>query len=409
MPKCWICGTDASVGEVAIWEKQTWLWVQNTIESSSFWQQFQNKEASDIYCRGCWRDWGRHVRSGCKYALSRACEELAVQAGIQFIQNSPHNGNPFYCLPCDRYFNHGVASLEKHLLESHSVALKHRGYSAPVLDVPDCQEDQIISDAIRGTYAAKSWHHGKPLYQKVEGSDKVFIYFWDDRDGEWFHGWWFSSGKVGGHFHAYNCTHLDPEDLTVPTSGWKGSPWSGDIYWTLNIETCEETATFSKDIEIKVQWEFDASADGGEEKWQPMSQAMSDALEKRWAEGWHGDNETEAFYLQSNGFSYSIDCFCMVQWNMRTGRCRDIRRSEVRAAASEVLPKLVEKEAQVERLQTEKKCLLEERSTLIAKVNKLEPLGGKQVKLSHVINGQKFGKTITLTCFAFSGAVFFFA
>jgi hypothetical protein len=72
-----------------------------------------------------------------------------------------------------------------------------------------------------------------------------------------------------------------------------------------------------------------------------------------------------------------------------------------------VLPKLVEKEAQVERLQTEKKCLLEERSTLIAKVNKLEPLGGKQVKLSHFINGQKFGKTITLTCFAFSGAVFF--
>ena len=286
------------------------------------------------------------------------------------------------------------------------MALKHRGYSAPVLDVPGCQEDQIISDAIRGTYAAKSWHHGKPLYQKVEGSDKVFIYFWDDRDGEWFHGWWFSSGKVGGHFHAYNCTHLDPEDLTVPTSGWKGSPWTADINWTLNIETCEETATFSKDIEIKVQWEFDASADGGEKKWQPMSQAMSDALEKRWAEGWHGDNETEVFYLQSNGFPYSIDCFCMVQWNMRTGRCRDIRRSEVRAA-SEVLPKLVEKEAQVERLQTEKKCLLEERSNLIAKVNKLEPRGGKQVKLSNVINGQKFGKTITLTCFAFSGAVFF--
>eukprot|EP00435_Cladocopium_sp_Y103_P064450 s203_g26.t1 len=314
----------------------------------------------------------RGATEGCKYALSRACEELAVQAGIQFVQNSPHNGNPFYCPPCDRYFNHGVASLEKHLLESHSVALKHRGYSAPVLDVPGCQEDQTISDTIRGKYAAKGWHHGKPLYQKVEDSDrKVFIYFWDGRDGEWFHGWWFGSGKVGGHFHAYSCTHLDPEDLTVPTSGWK-VPWSGEIDWTLNIETCQETCAFSNGPDTKFQWEFDASADGEEAQWQPMSQAMSDALEKRWAQGWHGDNETETFYLQSNGFRYSIDCFCMVQWNMRTGRCRDIRRSEVRADATEVLPKMAEKDAQLERLQTEKNCLLEERNELIAKVNKLE-------------------------------------
>ena len=72
---------------------------------------------------------------------------------------------------------------------------------------------------------------------------------------------------------------------------------------------------------------------------------------------------------------------------MRTGRCRNIRRSEVRSDATEVLPKLAEKDVQVERLQNEKKCLLEERNELIAKVNKLELLGGKQVQLSHVIDG----------------------
>ena len=141
MPQCFKCSADAKVGDFAIWDEQTWLWVRNAIdqwagnrkgwerqsESQVIWNQ-KDVDASDIYCESCWKDWGQHVKAGCKYALSKACEELAVRVGIQWVDpsESSHSGNPFYCPHCKAFYNHGAPSLEKHLFESHKdqVSLK---------------------------------------------------------------------------------------------------------------------------------------------------------------------------------------------------------------------------------------------------------------------------------------------
>ncbi|CAL1166171.1 unnamed protein product [Cladocopium goreaui] len=52
---------------------------------------------------------------------------------------------------------------------------------------------------VRGDYNIAGSNHNKPAYkkeQKVSGLD-VMLYYWDDRDGVAFCGWWFGP-KIGG-------------------------------------------------------------------------------------------------------------------------------------------------------------------------------------------------------------------
>eukprot|EP00913_Durusdinium_trenchii_P001143 g1051.t1 len=58
---------------------------------------------------------------------------------------------------------------------------------------------------------------------KVNGLD-VMLYFWDDRDGPDFCGWWFGPKVGGDQVWAYH-----PEKApTPPLSGWK-VPYDGDV------------------------------------------------------------------------------------------------------------------------------------------------------------------------------------
>ena len=111
---------------ISQWEawKRTWTKLPNAI-----WSRW-NIEACNIYCESCWRNWAQFVKPGRKYALSSSCEEMAIEVGIQFddCTGTSHHGNPFYCPACNRYFNHGAASLEKHLfqLHRHTKAVKRK-------------------------------------------------------------------------------------------------------------------------------------------------------------------------------------------------------------------------------------------------------------------------------------------
>ena len=482
MPQCFKCAADASAGDFAIcdtqnqkrtlhnilhamlpsWKEPKWFWVRNGIdewqESSKKWVRQpqalwsrQQVDESDIYCETCWKEWGRHVKRGCTYALTPTCELLAIRAGVRWVDPSEpsHNGNPFLCPHCNSFFNHGGGTLEQHLrmlyndprppvcvLKARFDRLSPPTYSStfcasnppaasvsdrpevesmtklenagvnidfmePVIHVSTCSYSETVSKTIQGQYTAKRWHHGKPVYEKETLPDcgmPVLIYFWDSRDGEKFHGWWFSPREGSSHVWAFNSSNLDPDDLTVPKSGWK-VPFDGDVDTTLSIKTPEapnERANDKETEEFELRWEFDAStfqttADGDKEDWQPMTKEMNDALEKRWIKGWQGDNGTETFHVNSNGFTYAVDCFCMVQWNVKTKRRRHIRRGEARPNVHALLPKLAEKDAQVERLQTERNNLVEERTELMAKVASLECLGGETVSLcwhSYWVRGQ---------------------
>ena len=370
MPDCFRCGTDASVGKVAIWDLPRWIWVWNALdqweETNEEWERQPEAmwdrpglsiEACDIYCRNCWEEWGQHVKPGCKFALNRVCEELAVQAGIEFVRN--RRANPFYCPPCARYFNHGESSLERHLEESHGVPLKHSNCLKNLM--PPLYISSYHDGRIKGKYVARCWHHDKPLYQKADGFGKVLIYFWDHRDGEAFQGWWLTFGKLGDFAcNAYNPS-FSLDVLTPPAHGWR-VPWCGTkIDPTLTIT--QQAKDEQKESEFRLRWEFQSSS-LGETDWQPMKKAMNDALEKRWEQGWHGDNGSNTFYVHVGHWKYGIDCHAMEQWNAKTLRRRPIRRGDGRPDTSDVTAQLSEKNAQVEWLQTERDNLVEEKNKL---------------------------------------------
>ena len=275
---------------------------------------------------------------------------MAVRVGIQFEECrgslNTGGGNPFYCPPCQSYWNHGAASLEKHLssFHRHSVAVERKlprmlppqtvplpqtvpppqmvpppppplvpssdvavkrkqcdEFEEPILFVSGCSHSDIVSSIIKGKYTAKRWHHGKPVYEK-DKPDKlpqitpVLIYFWKDTLEPEMSGWWFSRKEGDSHVWAHHA-NCDPECLTVPKAGWK-APWDGEVDAALEIATeeIEETnqtnqtqtnQTSQPDFELR--WQF-LVADEPDEEWKFMSQEMNNALEKRWAQGWDGDN-----------------------------------------------------------------------------------------------------------------------
>ena len=76
-------------------------------------------------------------------------------------------------------------------------------------------------------------NHGKPFYKKEgpQGSVSVLIYFWDDRDGASFSGWWFGPKVGGDQVWAYNGSK---SSAMPPLSGWK-VPWDGPEDQSLRI------------------------------------------------------------------------------------------------------------------------------------------------------------------------------
>eukprot|EP00441_Pelagodinium_beii_P037596 CAMPEP_0197630770 /NCGR_PEP_ID=MMETSP1338-20131121/8149_1 /TAXON_ID=43686 ORGANISM="Pelagodinium beii, Strain RCC1491" /NCGR_SAMPLE_ID=MMETSP1338 /ASSEMBLY_ACC=CAM_ASM_000754 /LENGTH=169 /DNA_ID=CAMNT_0043202069 /DNA_START=40 /DNA_END=545 /DNA_ORIENTATION=+ len=76
------------------------------------------------------------------------------------------------------------------------------GSSPQALSVAGCT-DATVGNIVRGTFTLISENHGRPVYKKNEqvisngAALEVQLYFWDERDGPNFCGWWFGP-KVGG-------------------------------------------------------------------------------------------------------------------------------------------------------------------------------------------------------------------
>ncbi|CAK0799231.1 unnamed protein product, partial [Prorocentrum cordatum] len=76
-----------------------------------------------------------------------------------------------------------------------------------------------VSGIVTGSFTAVTQNHGKPAYKKdsqVNGLD-VMLYFWDERDGKAFSGWWFGPKVGGDQVWAYHPSNT----MTPPKSGWK--------------------------------------------------------------------------------------------------------------------------------------------------------------------------------------------
>ncbi|CAL1138553.1 unnamed protein product [Cladocopium goreaui] len=97
------------------------------------------------------------------------------------------------------------------------------------LRLPFTQGDLLVTGFPRrsngsanGAYAIRGEHHGRPVFQRI-GSKGPFIYFWDDRDGESWCGWWLGPILGGAEVWGYH----PKEDMMPPEYGWR-SPWHGE-------------------------------------------------------------------------------------------------------------------------------------------------------------------------------------
>jgi len=94
------------------------------------------------------------------------------------------------------------------------------------LTVGGCSNPTVAS-IIQGHFTTKDSNHGRPVYKKesAPGSVSVLIYYWDERDGPNFSGWWFGPKVGGDQVWAYNNQR---SSAAPPSSGWR-VPWDGPV------------------------------------------------------------------------------------------------------------------------------------------------------------------------------------
>jgi len=105
------------------------------------------------------------------------------------------------------------------------------------------KNDEIGIQTLVGDYGEKGMNHGRKFYQKIQkisGHEgvRVFMYYWDTRDGPDFCGWWFGN-EVGG---SEVWSRANSHSQVPPTSGWR-IPWDGPPSKDLLIVDQVGTAT----------------------------------------------------------------------------------------------------------------------------------------------------------------------
>mmetsp|Transcript_95307 Transcript_95307/g.269710 ORF Transcript_95307/g.269710 Transcript_95307/m.269710 type:complete len:916 (-) Transcript_95307:97-2844(-) len=100
----------------------------------------------------------------------------------------------------------------------------------PPITVTGCTND-TVANIIRGGYHHEGQNHGKPVYKKDQLAVSVLIYYWDERDGVTFSGWWFGPKVGGDQVWAYN---MNRGSGLPPLGGWK-VPWDGPVDETLKL------------------------------------------------------------------------------------------------------------------------------------------------------------------------------
>lgn len=106
---------------------------------------------------------------------------------------------------------------------------------------------------ISGTYLQNGTScGGRKTYEKEGQQDpKVIIYYWDDRDGPEFRGWWFGNTLAGAQVWS-RCDH---DSEKPPFRGWK-IPWDGPVEEDLRVEpeaSRQETVAKTQLEEMKKQ------------------------------------------------------------------------------------------------------------------------------------------------------------
>lgn len=118
------------------------------------------------------------------------------------------------------------------------------------------KKDEIGIATLVGEYREAGWNHEKKYYKRfarpVQGQPRVdvFLYYWDERDGKDFSGWWF--GNAVGGTQVWSRHRLSTP--APPRSGWT-IPWDGAVNKDLTVVTADEKRALeqkdSKVLQVK--------------------------------------------------------------------------------------------------------------------------------------------------------------
>ena len=90
----------------------------------------------------------------------------------------------------------------------------------------------IAVRTMSGTYVEAATSCGRKTYEKEGNQEpKVVIYYWDDRDGPEFRGWWFGNTLAG----AQVWSRCEDDSQIPPFRGWQ-VPWNGPVQEELRVE-----------------------------------------------------------------------------------------------------------------------------------------------------------------------------
>jgi len=101
------------------------------------------------------------------------------------------------------------------------------------ISVVGCQHP-TIGPIVCGNFSIhQTRNHGKPVYKRTSQANglDVMLYYWDDRDGPPWCGWWFGPKVGGDHIWAY---HPKAVGNIPPSSGWK-VPYDGPVDSTFRV------------------------------------------------------------------------------------------------------------------------------------------------------------------------------
>jgi len=140
------------------------------------------------------------------------------------------------------------------------------------------EKDEIGIRTLVGEYKQEGNNHGRSFFrksQKIPGHEDidVYLYFWDQRDGPAFSGWWFGN-QVGG---AQVWSRNRQTSMMPPQSGWT-IPWDGEVKKELLVMgTAEKRALDQKAGQTAAKKEEDedeagAAAAGGVDEWEERIQ-----------------------------------------------------------------------------------------------------------------------------------------
>ena len=131
-----------------------------------------------------------------------------------------------------------IQTMQPSLLNSHGI----------VRVTTQSSNSEIVATLV-GNYAQEGKNHGRKFYQKIwnhQSDDirRVFLYYWDQRDGAEWSGWWFGE-TLGGSDCWARCSTCETFELhragraglvalttlvgiwTPPRIGWK-IPWDAE-------------------------------------------------------------------------------------------------------------------------------------------------------------------------------------